>query len=158
MSDSPDTKPSQPKGTAKPKEQRGNRGDRERTYVKEIIDATTRIGVRIQKTQAFRPYYNLCIGRFVEHDLGESFVQYIPVRAEVEHAKLKSLQNHAKLLADMIQEATDWIAAELQKREDEIMEVQLQREQRQLDREKPSHKPGIKTLGKLDRLVKNYGG
>lgn len=156
MSETSDTKPETRPAKNGPKS--NPRGDRERSYVKEIVDATTRIGVRIQRTQAFRPYYNLCIGRFVEHDMGETFVPYIPVRAETEHAKVKSLQNHSKLLADMIQEATDWIAAELQKREDEIIETQMKREQRQLDRDKPSQKPGIKTLGKIDRAIKNYGG
>lgn len=130
----------------------------QRAYVKEIIDANTRIAVRIQKTERYRPYYSLVIGKFVEHENGESFVPYIPVHVDTHLAKVEKVSEHAKLIAQMVSEATDWIREKAQLREDEIIDEKQKREQTQMDRQKgPGAKPGLKQLTKIDRAVKNYG-
>jgi hypothetical protein len=134
------------------KADRGKKADRE--YVMEFADANTRIAVRVQQTKAFRPYYSIVFGRYVQHENGESFVPYIPVRSEVEFAQVKSVQDHAKLIASLITDATVWIREQLQKREDEIIELQQQRESRNDPR--PQNRPGLKQLSKIDRVTKAY--
>jgi len=144
--------------TASSKRERRDRGSEQRSYVKEIIDGNTHIAVRIQKTERYRPYYSLVIGKFVEHENGESFVPYIPVHVETHLAKVEKTSDHSRLLSEMIHEATEWIRDQCQAREDEIITEKQKREQTQIDRQKgPGAKPGLKQLSKIDRAVKNYG-
>lgn len=143
---------SEPKG----RNERANSKKAEREYMTEFVDANTRIAVRVQRTQAFRPYYSLVIGRFVEHDNGETFVPYLPVRAEVELAKVQSIQDHTKLVSGLVADATEWIRTKLQEREDEIIASKQAREQRDMDRDKPNARPGLKQLSRIDRIAKAY--
>lgn len=156
---SADTQPSTPTtGTHQRPPRKGEGGGVKREYVKEIIDANTRIAVRIQKTERYRPYYSMTVGKFVEHENGESFVPYIPVHVDTHLAKVEKVSDHSKLVAEMIREATDWIREACQKREDEIIAEKQERENRQMNREKgPGSKPGLKTLSKIDRAIKNFG-
>lgn len=151
-----------PKPVAVPNEVKpSGRADRakvNREFVREFVDANTSIAVRVQRTQAFRPYYSIVIGRFVSHENGESFVPFLPVRTDCKLAKVESITNHSKLVAALVQEATEWIQERCQEREDEIIEQQMQREKRDIDRDKPGTKPGLKTLSKIDRATKNYAG
>lgn len=139
----------QAKEEAKPKTEKTpkSRQAKRREFVKEFIDANTRVGVRIQKTFGFRPYYSLVIGRIAEHEEGESFVAYLPLRAEFLNSKLKSLSTYDKIIAELVREATEWVRIEIQKREDEITQEQKDG--------KPSlrHTP----FANIAREVKNYG-
>ena len=153
-----DTQPS-PSNAAKPETggRRKEQGNLKREYVKEFIDANTRIAVRVQKTEKYRPHYSMVVGKLVEHENGTSFVPYIPVIVTTNLAKVQNITDHSKVIAEMIREATDWIRDACQKREDEIIDEQNKKYAAQDSRNQGHNKPGLKTLAKIDRALNNYG-
>lgn len=144
--ETPKTETSKPAKTEK-QHPKSSRAPKRREFVKEFLDANTRISVRIQKTFGFRPYYSLVIGRITEHEDGETFVAYLPLRVDFINSKIKNLSAYDKVIAELVREATEWARNEIQTRENEILEDQKDG--------KPSlrHNP----FANIAREVKNYG-
>lgn len=153
----PTTPPQAP--TAPHHSGRGRRdnGPLKREYVKEFVDANSRIAVRVQKTEKYRPQYSLVIGKLAEHENGTSFVPYLPVIVVVNLAKVQTISDHSKVIAEMVHEATEWVRTACQQREDEIIEEQKKKYAEQDARQGYPQKPGLKQLVKIDRAIKNYG-
>jgi hypothetical protein len=164
MSDNTDSKtPSAPVTPAPPTPVNHGRGRRDngplkREYVKEFVDANSRIAVRVQKTEKYRPQYSIVIGKLAEHENGTSFVPYLPVIVVTNLAKVQSITDHSKVIAVMVQEATEWVHKACQDREDEIIDEQKKKYEEQDSRRGYPQKPGLKQLVKIDRAIKNYGG
>jgi hypothetical protein len=106
------------------KEERPYRGP-QREYVQEFLHAESHIVVRVQQTHGFRPYYSYVIGKYSQHENGESFVPFLPFRADIKKGKVIDVQSYATIIAELILEAHQYVQKRLQDREDEIVKLGL---------------------------------
>jgi len=84
---------------------------------------------------------------------GGKFGRFFPVLAQGQ-GRIEIVPTETDVLTKLIGEAQAWIKSQYQEAEDAAIEQRIQREQSQVNRDKPRHKPGIKTLGKADAANK----
>lgn len=121
--------------------------------VKDVTDKDTGLTVRISRADSFRPKFSIQIGKLLIDQRNPKseprFVRHLSIFARAENGVVTVGKFHT-VLAELLVEAHKFIHEESQKREDEIIDTKLANEKRQLDRDKPKQKPGLKALKKQD--------
>lgn len=121
---------------------------------KDVFDKDSGLVVRISRADGFRPRFSLQIGKLLvdrNNPKGEPrFIRHLGVFARAENGVVAVEKFHT-ILAQLLEEAHQFIHRTSQQREDEIIETKQSHEKRQLDRDKPKHKPGLKEIAKRDK-------
>src|ERR1700730_10341311 len=121
------------------------------TIAKDFMDENTRTVVHVMVQDGFRKRYSYEIGRL--NPTGK-LVRFFSAMAEVTNFKVRVRRLDMQILTMLIGQAEDWIEEQCQRREDEILEEKQGREEERLIQEKPVVKPGLKTLSKIDAVVR----
>lgn len=96
-----------------------------------------------------RPKFNIEVG---SRGKNGRIMRYFPIYTDGQ-GRIE-IQRVSGYIAKLTDAAEDWIQEESQRREDEFIARRLEREQKQLDRDKPKPVAGLKTLGKRDAATK----
>lgn len=121
---------------------------------KDVSDKDTGLTVRISRADGFRPRFSIQLGKLLV-DKGNPraeprFIRHIGVFARAENG-IVNVEKFYSTFTALLQEAHKFIYEESQKREDEIIETKQSHEKRQLDRDKPKQKPGLKEIAKREK-------
>lgn len=121
---------------------------------KDVFDKDSGLVVRISRADGFRPRFSLQIGKLLVDRSNPKaeprFVRFLSIFTRAEHGVVAVEKFHV-ILAKLLEEAHQFIHVASQQREDEIIETKQTHEKRQLDRDKPKQKPGLKEIAKRDK-------
>lgn len=119
--------------------------------VKDVTDEATGLTVRVSRAEAFRPRFSFQTGKLIV-DAGKKeprFVRYVGVFTRAENGVV-AIDGFHTVMAKLLAETHEFIHRSAQAREDEIIESKQFREKKDLDRDKPKQRPGLKALRKQD--------
>lgn len=105
-------------------------------------------------TGVYKPIYSYELGRA---NADKKFSRHFAVQLEIVNGIVSIRSNSVdfKAMDKLVQQANQWVLDSRQVREDEIMQEKRDREESQIEREKPRIKPGLKTLSRQDALKKS---
>lgn len=127
------------------------------TEARTFTDESAGIAVIVSRMSGYRPRFSYAIKSRVEtRERGIILVPFFQVGVVTEHARVTKLIGglNTTSLFGLLAEVDEWIRGECQRREDEIISERVDREQRDLARDKPKQRPGLKSLSKRDAAAR----
>lgn len=123
---------------------------------KTFKDEDSGIALVLSRSDGFRPRYSTKIVRVPARHPTPRPSNHIGIFVRAENGKVK-VQDIGPILAKLCKEMKEFVEEEAQKREDDIIEGKIEREERDMNRDKPKQCPGLKLLSKLDKAGKAAG-
>lgn len=118
--------------------------------IKDFVNEEAGIVVRVSATDAYRPRYSYEVGRKLPNSDDNRIARHFGVFVEGQ-GKVNLRASLAEKTMRLVFDAEMWILNKCQEREDEIVEEKCAREQRDMDREKPKQRPGLKSLPPMNK-------
>jgi hypothetical protein len=114
---------------------------------KEFKDEASSIVVRLQKKTGFRPVYSIQISRV--RDDGRP-VPFLPIFIESRNGSVVAVRDNSQVIDALIRSASAYAREAAERREAEILDAKISKEEADLKRGQNKAPKGLKTLGKMD--------
>ena len=116
------------------------------------------MAITIEKSNDYRPKYSVTVGRVIQFAKdGEQTTKFVPTIQMPIEGKGKvtvATAGMVETMASLFERATAWIREDAQHAEDVYIQNQIAREARQMSRERPRERHGLKTLSRIDAAVR----
>jgi hypothetical protein len=102
------------------------------SMVKDFTDAQTGVTVRLQRSDDLpRPRYSMQIGRLVDPKNGDDLrlIPYLSIRVETQNGQVVRLTDYRSPLPELLAEAEEFVRAEAQLIEEELLARQIARDE-----------------------------
>ncbi len=156
--------PANPAAPAKQdRPRRDNRDNRDRpksvyTTIKDFTDDETKVTVRLQRSNDYpRPRYSFQIGRLQETNRGGApgvearLVPFLNVRIQTHLGKIQNMSAYSARVENLLLQAEEYVHNEAQLTEDQILDTQISRDEKYVNRGKPQTKVTGKTQRERDK-------
>jgi hypothetical protein len=120
------------------------------TTIKDFTDPESKVTVRLQRSSDYpRPRYSVSVGRLQDSTRDgateQRLVPFLPVRVQTHLAKVQTLTAFSSIVGQLLNEAEEYIHNEAQLTEDQILESQINKDEKWANRGKPQAKHTGKT-------------